>query len=93
MPKKHIHQLLEELLKNGQEKDIPTKLQCYLHLLKRATLLDLSDLKTSEKAANWFHSKGLIKHTVFKNKHEKEKLFLKNFILSLSNLSITCWIF
>lgn len=77
---KHIQELADELLKGGDEKVISKKLQQYLDLLNTAVLLDLSDLKTSDKAASWFHSRGLIKKSLLKNHFEKEgRAILKEF--------------
>jgi energy-coupling factor transporter ATP-binding protein EcfA2 len=67
-----IQQLLDELLEKGNEKDIPIKLQQYFNVLSDAILLDLSALKTQEKAKKWFHSRGLIKNYALKSNLQQE---------------------
>lgn len=68
MPKEKILELILE----GDGRTITKELDKFLRFFDRAALLDLSDLKTSEKAAGWFHSRGLIKQSVLKSRLEKE---------------------
>ena len=72
IPKEQIQALVDRLLQKGGEKEIPAQLEIYLSFLAQAALLDLSDLKTAEKAASWFHSRGLIKNSLKNGRLEKE---------------------
>ena len=87
LPKEHVQALIDDLLQHGNEGEIPKELEHYLNLLNQAALLDVSDLKTSQYAAQWFHSRSLIKDAFSTHGLKREgKALIKEFWIETKEL-------